>query len=75
MLEIDCLALMNNKKLIHDLIFALTLSGEVIGTFIGAVLIGLYLDHILTTRPIMTLIWLILAFIRIIQILLRIGKK
>ena len=73
--EIDCLVQMNNKKLIHDLIFALTLSGEVIGTFIGAVLIGLYLDRILSTSPIMTLIWLILAFIRIIQILLRIGKK
>ena len=73
--EIDCLVQMNNKKLIQDLIFALTLSGEVIGTFIGAVLIGLYLDHILSIRPIMTLIWLLLAFIRIIQILLRIGKK
>lgn len=76
MLVIDCLEQMNNKeKLLKDLIFGFTLVGEVAGTFAGALFIGLYLDHIFSIRPVLTLIFLIFAFIRIIQILLRIGKK
>lgn len=72
----DCLEPMNNKeKLLRDLIFGLTLAGEVTGTFAGAIIIGLYLDHIFAIRPVLTFVFLIFAFIRIIQILLRVGKK
>lgn len=67
---------MNDKqKLIKDLIFGLTLAGEVVGTFIGAVVLGLYLDHLFSTKPILTFLFLIGAFIQIIYILLKVGKK
>ena len=67
---------MNDKqKLIKDLIFGFTLAGEVIGTFVGAIIIGLYLDDVLSTQPILTFLLLILAFIQIIYILLKAGKR
>lgn len=71
-----CLERMNHKqKLFKDLLFGLTLAGEVAGTFIGAVLIGLFLDDLLSSKPLFTLLLLILAFIQTILIILRVGKK
>ena len=52
MLEIVCLEQMNNKeKLFKDLLYALTLSGKIFGTLIAGVILGLYLDSILLTKP------------------------
>ena len=74
--EIVCLVQMNNKeKLFKDLIYALTLSGNIFGTFMAGVILGLYLDDILSTRPLMTLVFLILAFIEVMRILLKGGKS
>ena len=76
MLEIVYLVQMNNKeKLFKDLIYALTLSGKIFGTFMVGVILGLYLDDILSTRPLMTLVFLILAFIEVMRILLKGGKS
>lgn len=76
MLGTGCLERMNHKqKLFQDLLFGLTLAGEVAGTFIGAVVIGLYLDDLFSCKPVLTFVLLILAFIQTILILLRIGKK
>ena len=74
--EIVYLVQMNNKeKLFKDLIYALTLSGKIFGTFMVGVILGLYLDDILSTRPLMTLVFLILAFIEVMRILLKGGKS
>ena len=74
--EIVYLVQMNNKeKLFKDLIYALTLSGKIFGTFMTGVILGLYLDDILSTRPLMTLVFLILAFIEVMRILLKGGKS
>ena len=74
--EIVYLVQMNNKeKLFKDLIYALTLSGKIFGTLIAGVILGLYLDDILSTRPLMTLVFLILAFIEVMRILLKGGKS
>ena len=74
--EIVYLVQMNNKeKLFKDLIYALTLSGKIVGTFMAGVILGLYLDDILSTRPLMTLVFLILAFIEVMRILLKGGKS
>lgn len=76
MQEIVYLAQMNDKeKLFRDLIYALTLSSKIFGTFIAGVILGLYLDDILSTRPIMTLAFLVLAFIEVMRILLKGGKS
>ena len=76
MLEIVYLVQMNNKeKLFKDLIYALTLSGKIFGTFMVGVILGLYLDDILSTRPLMTLVFLILAFIEVMRILLKGGQS
>ena len=76
MLEIVYLVQMNNKeKLFKDLIYALTLSGKIFGTFMVGVILGLYLDDILSTRPLMTLVFLILSFIEVMRILLKGGKS
>lgn len=74
--EIVYLVQMNNKeKLFKDLIYALTLSGKIFGTFMVGVILGLYLDDILSTRPLMTLVFLILAFIEVMRILLKGGQS
>lgn len=74
--EIVYLVQMNNKeKLFKDLIYALTLSGKIFGTFMADVILGLYLDDILSTRPLMTLVFLILAFIEVMRILLKGGQS
>ena len=74
--EIVCLEQMNNKeKLFKDLIYALTLSGKIFGTFMVGVILGLYLDDILSTRPLMTLVFLVLAFIEVMRTLLKGGKS
>lgn len=74
--EIVYLVQMNNKeKLFKDLIYALTLSGKIFGTFMAGVILGLYLDVILSTRPLMTLVFLILAFIEVMRILLKGGQS
>ena len=76
MQEIVYLAQMNDKeKLFKDLIYALTLSGKIFGTLIVGVILGLYLDDILSLRPVMTLIFLVLAFIEVMRILLKGGKS
>ena len=76
MQEIAYLAQMNDKeKLFRDLIYALTLSSKIFGTLIAGVILGLYLDDILSTRPVMTLVFLILAFIEVMRILLKGGKS
>lgn len=74
--EIVYLVQMNNKeKLFKDLIYALTLLGKIFGTFMAGVILGLYLDDILSTRPLMTLVFLILAFIEVMRILLKGGQS
>lgn len=74
--EIVYLVQMNNKeKLFKDLIYALALSGKIFGTFMAGVILGLYLDDILSTRPLMTLVFLILAFIEVMRILLKGGQS
>ena len=73
--EIVCLEQMNNKeKLFKDLIYALTLSGKIFGTLIAGVILGLYLDSILLTKPLLTLVFLVLAFIEVMRTLLKGGK-
>ena len=52
-----------------------TLSGKIFGTFMAGVILGLYLDDILSTRPLMTLVFLILAFIEVMRILLKGGQS
>ena len=74
--EIVYLVQMNNKeKLFKYLIYALTLSVKIFGTFMAGVILGLYLDDILSTRPLMTLVFLILAFIEVMRILLKGGQS
>ena len=74
--EIVYLVQMNNKeKLFKDLIYALTLSGKIFGTFMAGGILGFYLDDILSTRPLMTLVFLILAFIEVMRILLKGGQS
>ena len=74
--EIVCLEQMNNKeKLFKDLLYALTLSGKIFGTLIAGVILGLYLDSILLTKPLMTLVFLVLAFIEVMRTLLKGGKS
>ena len=76
MLEIVCLEQMNNKeKLFKDLLYALTLSGKIFGTLIAGVILGLYLDSILLTKPLLTLVFLVLAFIEVMRTLLKGGKS
>ena len=41
----------------------------------AGVILGLYLDDILSTRPLMTLVFLILAFIEVMRILLKGGQS
>ena len=65
----------NKKQLIKDLIFGLTLASEVFGSFIIAIIAGLYVDDYLHTKPIFILIFLIVAFIHVIYILLKVGKR
>ena len=73
--EIVCLEQMNNKeKLFKDLLYALTLSGKIFGTLIAGVILGLYLDSILT-KPLLTLVFLVLAFIEVMRTLLKGGKS
>ena len=74
--EIVCLEQMNNKeKLFKDLLYALTLSGKIFGTLIAGVILGLYLDSILLTKPLLTLVFLVLAFIEVMRTLLKGGKS
>lgn len=76
MQEIDYLEQMNEKqKLVKDLIFSLTLAGEVVATFVGAVIIGLYLDDVFSIKPVFTFTFLVLAFVQVIHLLLKAGKK
>ena len=73
---IVCLEQMNNKeKLFKDLLYALTLSGKIFGTLIAGVILGLYLDSILLTKPLLTLVFLVLAFIEVMRTLLKGGKS
>lgn len=65
----------DKKQLIKDLVFGLTLASEVFGSFIIAVIVGLYVDDYLKTKPVFILIFLLLAFIHVIHILLKVGKK
>ena len=65
----------DKKQLIKDLVFGFTLASEVFGSFIIAVIAGLYVDDYLHTKPIFILIFLILAFIHVIYILLKVGKR
>lgn len=65
----------NKKQLIKDLVFGLTLASEVFGSFIIAIIAGLYVDDYLHTKPIFILIFLIVAFIQVIYILLKVGKR
>ena len=48
---------------------------KIFGTFMAGVILGLYLDDILSTRPLMTLVFLILAFIEVMRILLKGGQS
>ena len=74
--EIVCLEQMNNKeKLFKDLLYALTLSGKIFGTLIAGVILGLYLDSILLTKPLLTLVFLVSAFIEVMRTLLKGGKS
>ena len=74
--EIVCLEQMNNKEnLFKDLLYALTLSGKIFGTLIAGVILGLYLDSILLTKPLLTLVFLVLAFIEVMRTLLKGGKS
>ena len=76
MLEIVCLEQMNNKeKLFKYLIYGLMLSGKIFGTLIAGVILGLYLDSILLTNPLLTLVFLVLAFIEVMRTLLKGGKS
>ena len=65
----------DKKRLIKDLVFGFTLASEVFGSFIIAVIAGLYVDDYLHTKPIFILIFLILAFIHVIHILLKVGQR
>ena len=69
--EIVCLEQMNNK----EKLYALTLSGKIFGTLIAGVILGLYLDSILLTKPLLTLVFLVLAFIEVMRTLLKGGKS
>lgn len=63
-----------NKKLIKDILFALQLGLQVITSFTLAIIIGLYLDDMLNSKPIILLVLLLLAFIYVITLLLGAGK-
>lgn len=63
-----------NKKLIKDILFALQLGLQVITSFTLAIIIGLYLDDMLDSKPIILLVLLLLVFIYVITLLLGAGK-
>lgn len=63
------------KKLLKDLFFCLQLGFQVIGTFLFAVIVGLWLDKQFNTRPMILLILLFIAFGYVIKILLGAGKE
>lgn len=64
-----------DKQLIKDLIYGLTLVSEVIGSFMIAVIVGIQLDRYFHTKPVWIIILLILAFIHVMKILFKVGKK
>ena len=72
---LNAFTIKNKEKLFKDLIYALTLSGKIFGTFMAGVILGLYLDSILLTKPLLTLVFLVLAFIEVMRILLKGGQS
>ena len=48
---------------------------KIFGTFMAGVILGLYLDSILLTKPLLTLVFLVLAFIEVMRTLLKGGKS
>lgn len=64
----------NRKRLLKEVFFALQLGFQVIGVFVGAVWIGLWIDQQLHTKPIAILLLLLVAFIYVIKLLLGVGK-
>ncbi|WP_279001204.1 AtpZ/AtpI family protein [Thomasclavelia cocleata] len=63
------------KKLLKNLFFCLQLGFQVIGIFLFAVIVGLWLDKQFNTQPVILLILLFLAFGYVIKILLGAGKE
>ena len=60
--------------MIKDLLFCLELGFKVIGIFIACLYIGIKLDMFFNTRPILLLVFIIIAFIMNIGMLLKGGK-
>lgn len=71
MLEIVYLEPNNKYK---DILFIFNLWGQVIGSFIVSVFVGMKLDHYFNTKPIIMLLFLLLAFVYIMKLLLGVGK-
>lgn len=64
----------NKRKLLKDIIFCLRLGFEVIGVFLAAVIVGLWLDDYFNSKPCWILVLLIVAFIYVIKLLLGVEK-
>lgn len=57
-----------------DIIYAIDLGLRIIGMFIFCLYIGYKLDMYFHTRPILLIIFILLAFVYIMKLLLGVGK-
>lgn len=64
-----------NKTKNKELLFVLSLWGQVIGSFIISVLLGVKLDQTFGTKPLFILILFFLAFVYVMKLLLGVGKN
>jgi ATP synthase protein I len=68
-----------NKKDLKGLSFAYRISSELIGALVVSVLLGLFLDKIFDTKPLMLITLIILGFLagllNIYRLISRIEKK
>ncbi len=69
----------NDKKDLKGLSFAYRISSELVAGVIVGVLLGLFLDKILNTKPLMLIVLIILGFLaglyNIYRLISRIEKK
>lgn len=64
----------NRKKLLKDIFFSMQLAFLVIGSFVLAVVVGLWIDSYFDSAPIAVMLLLLLAFVYVIKLLLGAGK-
>ena len=69
----------NNDKNFKGLSFAYRISSELIGALVVSVLLGLFLDKIFETKPLMLIVLIILGFLagllNVYRLISRIEKK